>query len=962
MASCTIYMLLPFFFILFFRASATTDPGDVAILRAFEKGLKNPSLLKWPADSSDPCGTKWPNVYCSGNRVSQIQVQNFGLVGPLPPNFNQLTELVNLGLQRNKFTGPLPSFSGLSKLQYAYLGTNQFDSIPADFFEGLTSLLEFSLEDIPLNDTDGWTLPSSLSSAAQLQKLFLSGCNLAGPIPDFLGSMASLSILELAYNRLSGPIPSTFNGSQLETFWLNNQNGQGLSGPIDVFATMSSLEQLWIHGNQFSGTIPAALAICVSLQDLKLNDNKLVGPIPPELASMPALRTLSVGNNMLTGPIPKLKTGNFSYNGNYFCQSEPGTPCAPDVAALLDFLGGVLYPENLATKWAGNDPCSGEWLGVSCNPGSKNVSVLNLQNYHLNGTISPSITNLSSLKYVLLARNNLGGVIPPGLAQLPSLLKLDVSSNNFQPPIPSFSNKVLVLTDGNPRLDKNSTGGGDGALPPTSGSSPPSSGGSPPSTGGSTPSSHGSQRNPAGGAGNSITSGWKSKKIVAIVAPVVAVAGLLVFLVPSVVFCVMKKKKDQTPSSFVVYPRSQLDPDNVVKIVVANNSEAARSAMSVSGTQNKGILGEAQVIEAGNLLISVQVLRGVTRNFSPENELGRGGFGVVYKGVLDDGTMIAVKRMEAAVVSNKALDEFQSEIAVLSKVRHRHLVSLLGYCIEGNERLLVYEYMPQGALSKHIFQWQKLNLQPLSWKRRLNVALDVARGIEYLHSLAHQSFIHRDLKSSNILLGDDFRAKVADFGLVKLAPDEKGSVATRLAGTFGYLAPEYAVTGKVTTKADVFSFGVVLMELVTGLMALDEDRSEESRYLVSWFWQIKTSREALLAAIDPALDVTEETIESICIVAELARHCTSREPNQRPDMSHAVNVLSPLVEKWKPTDEDEDEFEGITYDKSLLQMVKVWQASDGGAENSLTASDDSKGSIPARPAGFAESFTSADGR
>jgi serine/threonine protein kinase len=198
------------------------------------------------------------------------------------------------------------------------------------------------------------------------------------------------------------------------------------------------------------------------------------------------------------------------------------------------------------------------------------------------------------------------------------------------------------------------------------------------------------------------------------------------------------------------------------------------------------------MMEAGNLVISVQVLRKVTNNFAPENELGHGGFGTVYKGELEDGTNLAVKRMEGGVISSKGLDEFQAEIAVLSKVRHRHLVSLLGYSIEGNERLLVYEYMSQGALSRHLFHWKTLSLKPLSWTRRLTIALDVARGIEYLHNLARQTFIHRDLKSSNILLGDDFRAKVSDFGLVKLAPDGEKSVATRLAGTFGYLAPEYA--------------------------------------------------------------------------------------------------------------------------------------------------------------------------
>ncbi|KAF5767948.1 putative protein kinase RLK-Pelle-LRR-IX family [Helianthus annuus] len=162
-----------------------------------------------------------------------------------------------------------------------------------------------------------------------------------------------------------------------------------------------------------------------------------------------------------------------------------------------------------------------------------------------------------------------------------------------------------------------------------------------------------------------------------------------------------------------------------------------------------------------------------------------GGFGIVYKGQLDIGTKIAVKRMESVVICIKALDEFELEISVLTKVRHRHLVLLLGYSTQGLKIILVYEYMPQGELSRHLFHWEKFKLEPLSWKRRLSIALDVARGMEYLHSLAHQSFIHRDLKSSNILLSDDFRAKVLDFGPVKLIPDGGKLIMTQVAGTFG---------------------------------------------------------------------------------------------------------------------------------------------------------------------------------
>lgn len=196
---------------------------------------------------------------------------------------------------------------------------------------------------------------------------------------------------------------------------------------------------------------------------------------------------------------------------------------------------------------------------------------------------------------------------------------------------------------------------------------------------------------------------------------------------------------------------------------------------------------------------------------------------------------------------------------------------------------------------------------------------------------------------------------------MKLAPDGEKSVVTTLAGTFGYLAPEYAVMGKITTKVDVFSYGVVLMELLTGLMALDESRPEESRYLAQWFWQIKSSKEKLMAAIDPALQATEETFESISIIAELAGHCTAREPNHRPDMSHAVNVLAALVEKWVPIDDESDCFTGIDFGRPLSQMLKDWKEA-GSKDVSYASLEDSKGSIPAKPVGFADSFSSADAR
>ncbi|XP_027929266.1 receptor protein kinase TMK1-like [Vigna unguiculata] len=935
-----------------------TNSNDVKVLNDFRKGLENPELLKWPEEGDDPCGPPlWPYVYCSGDRVNQIQAKNLGLRGSLPQNFNQLSELYNLGLQRNNLSGMLPSFSGLSKLEFAFLDYNKFDSIPSDFFSGLSSLRVLSLEENPLNMSSGWFFPLDLQKSVQLTNLSLVQCNLVGPLPDFLGTLASLTNLRLSGNKLSGAIPATFAQSSIQVLWLNNQEGGGLSGPIDVIASMPFLRQVWLHGNQFTGPIPRNIGNLISLQELNLNSNQLVGLIPESLALMD-LDILVLNNNMLMGPIPKFKAANVSYDYNLFCQNEPGLECGPQVTVLLDFLDKLNYPSFLVSDWSGDEPCTrstGSWFGLSCNSNSE-ISIMNLPRHKLNGTLSPSLAKLDSLRQIRLSGNNITGSVPTNFTKLTSLELLDLSYNNLEPPFPNFHDDLKIIITGNPLL-LNKTGGSPSPMPIDS---PPS-----PQNPSQPPSSHKPPIPDQSSRSNqSKPNDLKRFKTTVIVAGVVLFT-LVALLVVYLLLCCRKNKKASldAPSTIVVHPRNPSDPDNIVKIAVSNATGSLSTKTGTSSLSN--ISGETQnshMIEDGNLVISIQVLRKVTNDFASENELGRGGFGTVYRGELEDGTKIAVKRMEHGVITSKAIEEFQAEIAVLSKVRHRHLVSLLGYSIEGNERLLVYEYMSLGALSQHLFHWKSLNFEPLSWSKRLAIALDVARGIEYLHSLARQTFIHRDLKSSNILLGDDFRAKVSDFGLVKHAPDSEKSVVTKLAGTFGYLAPEYAVMGKITTKVDVFSYGVVLMELLTGLVALDESRPEESRYLAEWFWRIKSSKEKLMAAIDPVVEASEETFESITIVAELAGHCTAREAHHRPDMGHAVNVLSALVEKWQPVDDELDCYSGIDYTRPLPQMLKIWKEAESKEFSYTSSLDNSRSSIAARPTGFADSFTSADAR
>ncbi|CAG7872949.1 unnamed protein product [Brassica rapa] len=902
----------------FLNFAASQD--DATIMQSLKSSLNLTSDVDW--SNPNPC--KWDTVQCDGSsRVTRIQLKQKGIRGTLPPDLQNLSELVVLEFFSNKISGPIPDLSGLTHLQTLNLHDNLFDSTPKNLFSGMNSLQEVYLDNNPF---PSWEIPETVKEATSLKNLSLINCNVTGSIPDFFGSetLPSLASLKLSRNNLYGGLPVSLAGSSLQQLYLN---GQKLNGSISVLQNMTSLVEIDLQGNAFSGPIPD-LSGLQSLRLFNVRENQLTGVVPPSFTGLNSLTVVNLTNNYFQGASPlfdKSVSVDVVAKTNSFCLDTPGALCDSRVETLLSIAESFGYPVKLAMSWKGNDPC-GSWLGITCS--GSNVTVVNLGRQELTGSISPSFAKLVSLETINLSNNKLSGSIPKKLTTLPKLRMLDVSNNDFYGGVPKFREGVNVVTTGNLNIDK------DG------------------------PSSS-----------------------VKIIVPVVGgVVGALCLVGLGV--CLYAKKrmrpaKVRSPNTnMVIHPHHSGDSD-AIKLTVAASSlnngggGGTESSYSHSGSANSDI----HVVESGNLVISIQVLRSVTNNFSEENILGRGGFGVVYKGELHDGTKIAVKRMESSVVSDKGLAEFKSEITVLTKMRHRHLVALLGYCLDGNERLLVYEYMPQGTLSQHLFHWKEEERKPLDWTRRLAISLDVARGVEYLHTLAHQSFIHRDLKPSNILLGDDMRAKVSDFGLVRLAPEGKYSIETRVAGTFGYLAPEYAVTGRVTTKVDIFSLGVILMELITGRKALDETQPEDSVHLVTWFRRVAASKErdenAFKNAIDPNIKLDEETLASVQKVWELAGHCCAREPYQRPDMSHIVNVLSSLTVQWKPTEVDPDDLYGIDYDLPLPQAVKKWQASEGlsqtgddsGSSSSVYGSkDNTQTSIPTRPSGFADSFTSVDGR
>ncbi|KAI0495086.1 hypothetical protein KFK09_025233 [Dendrobium nobile] len=290
-------------------------------------------------------------------------------------------------------------------------------------------------------------------------------------------------------------------------------------------------------------------------------------------------------------------------------------------------------------------------------------------------------------------------------------------------------------------------------------------------------------------------------------------------------------------------------------------------------------------------------LQMATGGFSNSNFLGEGGFGPVYKGIIDERVRPG---MESQAVAVKLLDldglqghkEWLAEVIFLGKLRHPHLVKLIGYCYEDQHRLLVYEYMIKGSLENHLF---KRFFISLPWSTRLKIAVGAAKGLAFLHE-AEKPVIYRDFKASNILLDSDYTAKLSDFGLAKDGPEGDNShVTTRVMGTQGYTAPEYIMTGHLTAKSDVYSFGVVLLELLTGRRSVDKTRPSREQNLVEWARPYLNDARKLSRIMDPSLDGMYST-KAAQRAAIMAYQCLSQRPKSRPPMSSIVETLEPLLD------------------------------------------------------------------
>ncbi|KAG5008820.1 hypothetical protein JHK87_017335 [Glycine soja] len=285
-------------------------------------------------------------------------------------------------------------------------------------------------------------------------------------------------------------------------------------------------------------------------------------------------------------------------------------------------------------------------------------------------------------------------------------------------------------------------------------------------------------------------------------------------------------------------------------------------------------------------VFSLKELHSATNNFNYDNKLGEGSFGSVYWGQLWDGSQIAVKRLK--VWSNRAETEFTVELEILARIRHKNLLSLRGYCAEGQERLIVYEYMQNLSLHSHLHGHHSFECL-LDWNRRMNIAIGSAEGIVYLHHQATPHIIHRDIKASNVLLDSDFRARVADFGFAKLMPDGATHMTTKVKGTLGYLAPEYAMLGKANESCDVYSFGILLLELTSGKRPIEKLNSTVRRSIVDWALHLVCEKKFSEIA-DPRLNgnYVEGELKRVVLVALM---CAQDLPEKRPTILDVIELL-----------------------------------------------------------------------
>ncbi|KAK9057098.1 hypothetical protein SSX86_024465 [Deinandra increscens subsp. villosa] len=875
------------------------------------------------------CDCNIPNI--SSCHITQLKVYAMDAVGVIPEGLWTLIYLTNLDLGQNYLTGPLsPSIGNLTRMQWLSLGINAFSGeIPPELgllsdlralglgtnnFSGslpaeLGNLLK--LQQLYIDSSGvGGEIPSTFASLQNLVTLWASDNDFTGRIPDFIGNWTQLNQLRFMGNSFEGSIPPSF--SRLTS--LKDLRISGLaSGTMKFIRDLKSLTVLVLRNNRISGPIPTDIGEYKNLTRLDLSFNNLNGQIPKELFNLSRLVSLFLGNNSLNGTLPDVKSSGLrnidvSYNElsgilpfwvnesnlqlnlvvNNFTLGDLGNsglpsglnclqrnfPCSRGSPRYSDFGINCGGPPIISSSRLVHED-DNEALGVATYyvTSERRWGVSNVgqsENSRPNYTVSSSqqLTNTLDSELFQTARVSAGSLRYYGLG---------LENGNYTVTL-QFAE--LEIEDG---LTWQSTGRRvfDIYLQ------------------GSRVFQDFDIKRAAGGASFRPVSReatvqvsdnyleihlfWSGKGTCCVpnpetFGPLISAISATPDFKPTVNYNPPSTKKKNMTILFVEI----LVPIAVVTILsLLATYIFCQWRKKPDTTDNyEEFLG----IDAKPYTFSYAALRDATDDFSPTNKLGEGGFGPVYKGTLDDGRVIAVKQL--SVASHQGKTQFIAEIATISAVQHRNLVKLYGCCIEGEKRLLVYEYLENKSLDQALFGDNRLSL---NWSTRFEICTRIAHGLTYLHEESRIRIIHRDVKASNVLLDSDLNPKISDFGLAKLYDDKKTHMSTRVAGTIGYLAPEYAMRGHLTEKADVFSFGVVALEIISGRPNSDSALEEEKIYLLEWAWNLHEAKSEV-ELVDKELSEFDEN--EVKRVTKIALLCTQTSPIQRPSMSRVVAMLS----------------------------------------------------------------------
>ncbi|KAJ8627454.1 hypothetical protein MRB53_020761 [Persea americana] len=779
-------------------------------------------------------------------------------------------------IAQNNFSGPLPSKLGnLEKLEELYV-----------FSAGVSG-----------------PIPSTFANLSSLETVWASDVEFTGNIPDFIGSWLNLESLRLEGNSFDGPIPSSvLNLTKLTDLRISDLSNGSTS--LGFIRDMKSLKILKLRNNMISDTIPSNIGEYTSLEELDLSFNNITGEIPPALFNLGSLLYLFLGNNSLSGTLPankQLSLNNIDLSYNQLSGSFPSWVEQEDLQLNLVANNFIISSTN-----SNNLPSGLECLqrGFSCNQGSpiyskfavncgglqltsgdtvfeednaaigaasyyvsdaKGWAVSNVGSFTDNRIISYT-SNVSSQPNTVSSKLYQTSRVSPGslryyglrLENGPyniSLRFVEIAFENSRT-WQSVGKRVFDIYIQGKRVSKDfdirkEAGGFSFRAVPKE------------------------FRVMVSENFLEIHLFWAGKGTCCI--PFQGTYGPTISAVSAIADFTSNVNNGPTTTS----SRTGLIVGLVVGVAV---SFILLFSVLIFRKKRLGIDKDEELPEMGPNTFSYNELRTATEDFNPSNKLGQGGFGVVYKGTLSDGRVVAVKQL--LVTSHQGNSQFETEIATISAVQHRNLVQLYGCCIEDDKRLLVFEYLENNNLEQALFGKSSLYL---NWSTRYDICLGTARGLAYLHEESRLRIIHRDVKASNILLDAALNPRISDFGLAKLYDDNKTHISTRVAGTIGYLAPEYAMRGHLTEKADVFAFGVVALEILSGRPNSDSSLVQEKIYLLEWAWYLHENDRAL-ELVDPTLHEFDRA-EALCVMG-VALLCTQASPMLRPPMSRVVAMLS----------------------------------------------------------------------